>query len=268
MSERESYNPGEFCWVDVAVPNTQAGAEFYKRLLGAEWEAGAERFGGYGMFTQNGKTVFGMGPTMSDDQPPAWTSYVSVEDADATAAKIKEAGGTVAMGPMEIEAAGKMAVCQDPQGAYFGLWEPGETYGAQLVNVVGTWTWNHLTTTSLDEAEKFYSQVFGWRIAGPPPEGQPEGEGNQYFMWHSAGQRWEEGIGGASEMGGDQPDMPPNWSVYLAVEDADSAVETTKEAGGEVIVPVTPVPVGRLAVLIDPQGAVFGIIEPDYPEPR
>lgn len=265
MSERESYNPGEFCWVDLAVPDTQAGAEFYKRLMGVEWEAGAEQFGGYGMFTQKGKTVFGMGPTMSDDQPPAWSSYVSVEDADATAAKIKEAGGAVAMGPMEIASAGKMAVCQDPQGAYFGLWEPGDTYGAQLVNEVGTWTWNQLATSDVEGAERFYNEVFGWKRQ--QPEFVPEDQ--SYSNWAFEDARFDEGIGGVMALEGNFPDgTPPFWIVHHAVPDAAEALETAKDAGGQALTEVIEIPVGKLAAVMDDQGAVFSIIEPDYPEPR
>jgi predicted enzyme related to lactoylglutathione lyase len=268
MSERESYNPGEFCWVDLAVPDPQAAAPYYKDLVGWDWEQGDPQFGGYGMFTLGDSNVAGMGPTMSDEQPPAWSSYVSVEDADATAARIGEAGGSVLMDPMDIADAGRMAVCQDPQGAFFGLWQPGLTHGAQRVNEVGNWTWNQLATTDLEDAERFYSAVFGWKLAGPPPEGQPED--GDYFMWHVADQRWEEGIAGGMRMesGRFPPGVPPHWMVYLAVEDADAAVATTREAGGQVMVEPTEIPVGRLAVMTDPQGAALGVIEPDYPDPR
>ena len=164
MSERDSYEPGEFCFVDLAVPSTEAGAEYYSELLGVDWEQGAEEFGGYGMFTQRGKVVGGMGPLQSDEQPPAWSSYVCVEDADATAAKVKEAGGSVVAEPFDVATAGRMAVLHDPQGAFFSVWQPNETHGAQFVNEVGSWTWNHLTTTDLDGAKKFYGDVFGWEL--------------------------------------------------------------------------------------------------------
>ena len=265
MSKRDSYNPGEFCWVDLAVPSTEAGAEFYNELLGVDWEQGAEEFGGYGMFTQKGKVVAGMGPLQNEEHPPAWSGYISVEDADATAAKVKEAGGTVFVDPFDVATAGRMAVCHDPQGAFFSIWQPGETAGAQLVNEVGTWTWNHLTTTDLDGAKKFYGDVFGWTLE-KAEEAPPE---SPFFMWQVADQKWEEGIGGAMAMGDDVPEgIPPNWSAYFAVENADEAVKTTSEGGGQVVMPVTEIPIGRLAVLIDPQGASLGIIEPNYPEPR
>jgi uncharacterized protein len=268
MSERSEYSPGEFCWVDVSLPDTGAGAEFYRDLAGWDWESGGEETNNYGMFTRDGKIVAGMGPTQSDDQPPAWASYVSVEDADATAARITEAGGTVMIEPFDVLDAGRMAVCADPQGAVFCIWQPKQTHGAELVNEIGSWTWNQLATTDLEAAEKFYSEVFGWKLAGPPPEGQPES--GEYFMWQVDGQRWEEGIAGGMRMEAGQfpPGVPPHWMVYLAVEDAEAAVETTKKAGGQILVEPTDIPVGRLAVMVDPQGAPFAVIQPDYPGPR
>lgn len=266
MSERSEYNPGEFCWVDLAVPDTGAAAEFYKELIGWEWQASEdESAGGYGIFQLKGKNVAGMGPTLDERQPPAWSSYVRVNDADETRDKIKQAGGAVLMDTFDVLEAGRMAVCQDPQGAFFSLWQPNENNGAELVNEVGTWTWNQLATRDLEGAKKFYGDVFGWtleRAEEAPPD-------SPYFMWQVKDQKWEEGLAGAMEMGDEFPaEVPPNWMVYLAVADAEATVKTNTEGGGQLMVPVTEIPVGKLAVLTDPQGAAFGIIEPDYPEAR
>lgn len=267
MSERSSYEPGEFCWVDVSVPSTEAGAEFYNELIGWEWQASEDpNAGGYGLFSNGGKVVAGMGPLQNEQQPPAWASYISVADADETAAKIKQAGGTVMMDTFDVLEAGRMAVCQDPQGAVFCIWQAGVMKGAELVNEVGAWTWNHLTTHDLEGAEKFYGEVFGWSLQAAGQEAAPD---SPFMMWQVAGQKFEEGLGGANEIGPDDPaGMPSNWTAYLSVESAEKAVATTSGGGGQVLVPVTEIPVGKLAVLTDPQGAVFGIIEPDYPEPR
>jgi uncharacterized protein len=265
MSERSGYKPGEFCWVDLAVPSAEAGAEFYNELLGWDWEQGPEEAGGYGMLKSGGKTVGGLGPTQSEQQPPAWSSYVRVADADATAAKVKQAGGTVLMEPFDVLEAGRMAVCHDPQGAFFNLWQPKDAPGSELVNEPGSWTWNQLSTRDLEGAKEFYGGVFGWTLeqAEDAPPGAP------YFMWHVDGQRWPEGMAGAMEMGDAFPaEVPPHWMVYFAVDDAEAAAKTTSEGGGQVTVPVTEIPLGKLAVMTDPQGAAFAVIEPNYPEPR
>lgn len=265
MSERSEYSPGEFSWVDLSVPDPEAAAAFYSELLGWDWEQGGEEVGGYGMFTKDGKVVAGMGPLQDRSQPPVWMSYVTVADADETAERAKRAGGSVVIEPFDVLDAGRMAVLQDPQGAFLSAWQPKRTTGAQLVNEPGSWTWNQLFTDDLDGAKAFYGDVFGWsleRSEEAPPD-------SPYMMWRVDGQRWPEGVAGAMEMGDDFPaGVPPHWMVYLAVEDAGKAVEATERAGGQVILPPMEIPVGKLAGLLDPQDAAFSIIEPDYPEPR
>jgi len=269
MSERTEYAPGEFGWVDLASPDIQASVEFYGRLMG--WEhvpapGSAEQTRGYGYFTYGGKQVAGVGPIMGEGQPPAWSSYVYVADVDETAAKVTAAGGAVLMGPFDIPGeAGRMAVCHDPQGAFFSVWQPNRHRGAELVNEVGAWTWNVLITSDLEAAGAFYGDVFGWRL-----ESRPEAPDNPYKAWHVEGERWPEGLANGAQTGapGIPEGLPPHWQVYLAVQDADRAVQQTRDAGGQVFVEPLKVPVGRIAVMNDPQGAAFAIMEPDFPEPR
>jgi predicted enzyme related to lactoylglutathione lyase len=160
---------------------------------------------------------------------------------------------------------GRMAVWQDGEGAYFSIYQSRGNVGAQLVNEVGSWTWNNLVTRDLGKATDFYGRVFGWR-AEPSPEAPPE---SPYLMWNVEGQRWDEGLAGVSTADSDfPPDVPPHWQVYFAVPSADDAVSKTTAAGGQSTFGPVRIPVGTMAILMDPQGAIFGIVEPDYPEPR
>jgi uncharacterized protein len=266
MSERTEYAPGEFCWVDLASTDFDAAKAFYADLLGWEWDAAdsPEETGGYGFFTFKGKQVCGGGPVQAPGQPSAWSSYVKVEDADEAAAKVKEAGGEVLAQPFELpNESGRMAVCQDAEGAFFAVMQQRAHKGAELVNEIGAWTWNNLMTRDLDRAKDFYGKVFGWEAihneAAPP----------DVLMWQVKGQRWPEGMGGLLKMGPIMPvEVPPHWQVYFLVPDVDAAIETTKGGGGNLLFGPQEVPVGKLAVLTDPQGANFALLEPDYPEPR
>jgi uncharacterized protein len=269
MSERSEYSPGEFGWVDLATPDIDAATRFYGELIGWEAEPGPnpEQTGGYGFFTYKGKPVAGYGGIMGEGQPPAWSSYVYVADADATAKKVADAGGKVVAGPFDIPGgSGRMAVCQDPEGAVFSIFQPQNFSGAQLVNEIGAWTWNQLATRDLEGAKSFYGDVFGWELEhaeGAPPD-------LPFYMWQVEGQKWEEGLAGAMVMGADNmpADTPPHWMVYFCVPDAEAAVEKVKEGGGSVLFGPQRIPVGELAVFTDPQGAAFAVIEPDYPEQR
>jgi predicted enzyme related to lactoylglutathione lyase len=267
MSERTEYAPGEFCWVDLSSTDIDAGKRFYGELLGVEAEAapgGPEVTGGYGFFTKNGKQVAGFGPTMQDGQASAWSSYVNVENADDTAEKVRGAGGQVLFEPMDLpNDSGRMAVCQDPTGAVFSIMQQDQHTGAELVNESGTWTWNNLMTRDLQGAKDFYGQVFGWEAT------HSEEAPSNVLMWQVKGQRWPEGLGGLMGIGTDLPaEMPAHWQVYFTVEDADGSIEQAKQMGGQLAFGPLDVPVGRLAVLVDPQGAPVAIFESHYPEPR
>jgi predicted enzyme related to lactoylglutathione lyase len=264
VSERSGYNSGEFCWVDLGVPDPEAAAEFYGDLIGWERERYEPDPEGYWYLRHNGKLVAGLEGFRSEGQVPAWVGFVRVDDAAQSADKVRAAGGAIITGPLEVPGgAGSLAVCQDTEGAVFALWQPGELNGAELVNEIGCWTWNNLMSRDLDKAKDFYGEVFGWEAT--QSEEQPLG----ILNWQLDGQRWPEGLGGLMKIDSDMPaDTPPHWQVYFAVESADAAVEQTKGAGGQLLFGPIDIPVARMAVLMDPQGAAFAILEPKYPEKR
>lgn len=256
MSERTSYTPGTPCWVDLATPDIEAAAQFYGDLLG--WEVpelpNSAEMGGYRRAKKNGKDVAGMMPLMQEGQPPAWSTYVSVEDADATAAAVTANGGTQVAEPMDVMDLGRMAVFTDPTGAFFGIWQPGTFHGAELVNEYGCFGWNELGTRDVDAAKGFYGQVFGWTTEERPAE-----EIGTYYVWKQG----EDRVGGMMDIGSILPaEIPPHWLVYFTVENCDAAVEQVQSADGSLNSGPMDVEVGRFAVVSDPFGAVFAVMQP------
>jgi predicted enzyme related to lactoylglutathione lyase len=264
MSERTAYRSGEFCWVELASPDVDAAAKFYGDLLGWAREPYEPDPEGYWYFRRGGKLVAGLETLRMEGQVPAWLGYVRIDDVNATAGKVGDAGGTILAEPLDVPGgAGSMAVCQDTEGAAFALWQPGALQGAQLVNELGCWTWNNLLTRDVEAARQFYGQVFGWTAVQPP--GAPD----FIWNWQVDGQRWVEGLAGLMGMGAEMPpDVPPHWQVYLVVESADAAVEKNKAAGGSLIVGPVDIPIARMVTVVDPQGAYVSLLEARYPEPR
>jgi predicted enzyme related to lactoylglutathione lyase len=255
MSERTSYTPGTPCWVELGTPDIEATAAFYGQLFG--WEIpelpNSAELGGYRRAKKDGKDVAGVAPLMQEGQPPAWTSYISVEDADATAAAVKEAGGSVIAEPMDVMDLGRMAIFADPTGAVFGVWQPGTFPGAGLVNEPGALAWNELGTRDPDAAKAFYGAVFGWGTRD-----NDMGEMGTYTEWL----RGEDSIGGMMDVSGRLPDeIPAHWLVYFAVENTDAALETVKSSGGGVSFGPIDIPAGRFAIVTDPHGAAFAVIQ-------
>lgn len=257
MSERTSYAPGTPCWADLGTPDIEAAASFYGGLFGWGVEEGenSEQTGGYRQAMLRGKPVTGVMPLMQEGQPPAWSTYVSVEDAEATAAKVTEAGGTVLAEPMDVMDLGKMAVFADPAGAVFGIWQPGTFIGAEIVNETNAIVWNELNTRDTEGAKAFYGAVFGWNYD------EREFETGKYTSLKSG----EDTVGGMIDITGRVPsEVPAHWLVYFATDDADATIGKAKGSGGELVFgPEDISEVGRIAVLKDPFGAVFALIKPD-----
>ena len=244
------YAPGTPSWVELSSPDVDASAAFYDAVMG--WtasEAGpVEETGGYRMFQQGDNRIAGLMGHMQEGQPTAWATYISVADADATAEKVKAAGGNVIVEPMDVMDIGRMAFFTDPTGAAFGIWQPKSFAGADLVNEPVSLCWNDVMTSDADADKAFYSSVFGWGASSPPFEGAPD-----YTIWDLDGKR----VGGMMPM----KDVPPHWQVCFAVRDADATVSKAKELGATVTAEPMDMPIGRFAGLIDPQGASFTIMQ-------
>lgn len=254
MATRDSYRPGTPSWVDLGSPDPAASAAFYGALFGWTCEEGPPDAGGYRMCLLDGRPAAGIGPSQGEPgEHPWWTTYVSVADVEATTSLVAANGGSVLVPPMGVLTFGRMAVCTDPAGATFSLWQPLEHIGAHVVNEPGALCWNELTTRHLDGAVAFYSAVFGWGAK------RSDAGGGAYVEW----QLDDASVGGALQMGEEfPPEVPDHWMVYFAVGDCGDAARTVRELGGDVSVEPFDIPdVGRAAVVNDPHGAVFTVIE-------
>jgi uncharacterized protein len=272
MAEQDRYIPGVPCWADTSQPDPEAATRFYGGLFGWEFEDAMppDSPARYFMGRIRGEDVAAVSSQMQDTPGPAtWNTYIWVEDADQTAAKVREAGGTVLSEPMDVFDSGRMAVFADPSGAVFAVWQPKEHRGSKVVNEHGSVNFNVLNTRDPEGAARFYGAVFGWEVldgGGSPmwalpaygdflEQRTPGMRKNMADM--GAPPRFEEVVAAMSPLADDQPDTPPHWAITFAVDDADAAAATASELGGEVLVAPFDAPWVRMTILRDPQGAVF-----------
>jgi predicted enzyme related to lactoylglutathione lyase len=271
MPERDGYIPGVPCWADASVPDPEAIAAFYGGLFGWELEEvmGPESDYKYFFARIRGQDVAAVGSIPEGASPMAtWNTYVCVDSAHETAAKVEAAGGTTLREPFDVGDAGRMAVFADPEGAAFCVWQAGRHGGARIVNEHGAVVFNGLHVHDVEEARRFYGAVFGWRTL--------ELEGGQE-MWTMPGygdhleaanpglraRTAEMGVPGFEDVVAsitpipEGQDVPPHWDVTFAVNDADATAVKAGELGGRVIVSPMDVPWARLAVIADPAGATF-----------
>lgn len=265
-----TYPQGVPSWIDARHPDPDAAQAFYGALLGWAFE---ERLppsvpGSYRIATLDGHEV---GAISSGDGPATWTTYIAVDDADATAARVVELGGTAA--PAEDAdaggSAGRSVRCTDPRGAEFGLWQARERLGAQHINAPGGWVFSDLRSTAPDEAIAFYERLFGWRVSdigeGPSTMVRLPGYGDHLAATSDplirerqvgAPEGFADVIGALART----EDGPDDWHVSFSVADRDVAAARTEELGGRLL--------GtwegfwtRAAELQDPQGAVFRVTQ-------
>jgi uncharacterized protein len=279
MIERDDYPAGVPCWIDLIQDDPQATMDFYRALFGWDFEVRtpADAPGTYAFARLDGSIVAAVGGPSSAIDPSGWNSYVRVESADDTAAAVEAHGGKIVAAPEDIPGSGRVAQCADPEGARFGLWQPAELRGVQVVNAPGSWNFSELNAADLEGAARFYHDVFGWEQGSFGMPGDPSGffrmPGYGEFLaerdpavreMHESG-AIPEGFGDAvsilQPLAADSYDPAPHWSTTFAVADADASFARAVEVGAEVVVPPFDTPYTRQSAVRDPQGAVFTISE-------
>lgn len=247
MPTRDSAWPaGTPCWVDYGATDVDAAKAFYAAVLGWAYSGGAPEYGGYLTCEARGRSAAGMAPQADAATPPSWTTYFATDDADASAARITEAGGTVVAPPMDVGPLGRMAIALDPQGNSFGVWQSAEHTGVTIYNEPGSRVWNEAALDDLETAKTFYGAVFGFRFE------EVEGMGG-YTTFATDG----DSLGG---LGAHQPGSPKGWTTCFSVSSTDAAVAAVEQGGGKVTMAAQDTPFGRFAVVEDPWGALFELM--------
>jgi predicted enzyme related to lactoylglutathione lyase len=253
MTEVKDHPAGNFCWVELGTGDSAAAERFYGRLFGWQSREGQVGTGApYTLLSLGSRDVAGL-YELSQAQvtrgiQPHWLSYVRVVEADRAGELVRVFGGSLLSGPTEIPEMGRMAVVADPAGAIFALWQAGRHRGSGLLGVPGAPCWNELLTPDPLAVEPFYKGVFGW-----------EAEVGLGLGDYKIFRNGEQSAAGLASLSGEG--VPPYWLSYFAVEDCDASVAVVRDQEGSVLVEPEEIPtVGRLAVVADPQGAVFAII--------
>jgi uncharacterized protein len=246
VSTQTASRVGTFVWHENVTTDPKRAQEFYTQLFG--WGIEVFKVGEmeYPMISVGGQSHGGF-PTVQEGTPPHWAGNIAVEDVDDTVEKVKSAGGTLIHGPQDLPDVGRFAVFADPQGAVFVAFQSA----GDPPQSAGVFVWDELGTQDVESSERFYNAVFGWTTTDMGEE----------YGGYKLFKNGETDVGGLMKM--PDPSVPSLWSPYVAVEDADATVTKAGELGGATLMGPMDIPnIGRVAVLKDPVGAVFGIIQP------
>jgi hypothetical protein len=242
-------------WVELSTPDVEASRTFYSRIFGWQIDVSPDpQYGGYAMAKLGAHDAAGIGPKQSADAPTAWGLYIGTENVDELAQRVEASGGTVIAPPFDVGDQGRMAVFQDPAGALISAWQPTRMGGFELQGSNG-FAWAELNARSIEKVLPFYERVFGWTTKRSPVPGGPD-----YFEFQVDGKS----IAGGTEL---NPQVPAgtasHWLVYFGTDDVDGTYQKAMRAGGREMLPPQDYPGGRFAILSDPQGGSFGLLQPD-----
>jgi uncharacterized protein len=256
MANIDHFSPGTFCWVELATSDQDSAKKFYSSLLGWHVNDRPMPEGVYTMFQLQGRNA-GAAYMLRKEQrdqgvPPHWGIYIAVANADASAKRAGELGGKIVASPVDVFDIGRMAVLQDTTGAHFCIWQEKRPKAEAIGGVEGTLCWADLMTRDTTRAEKFYSGLLSWTF------GKDEKDPSGYTHIKNG----EEFIGGMPPSKHLDANVPPHWIPYFLVTNCDATIAKAKQLGGKICVEATDLEnVGRFAVLIDPQGAVFAVFQ-------
>jgi uncharacterized protein len=255
MPTVERFAPGEFCWIELATSNQNAAKSFYTALFG--WTVRDVPIGPndiYSLLELQGRVAAAAfaisGSESAAGVPPHWHLYVAVASADEAAKKAAELGGKVVEAPFDVMDRGRAALIQDPTGAFFSVWEANKRAGVGVTGEAGAFCWADLNTPDQGRAKTFYEGLFGWKLT----PGQEKESGYLHIM------NGENYIGGVPAAYQNSADSPPHWLLYFAVADVDATFQQAKDMNARILLPPMGFEgVGQMAILADPQGAVFAL---------
>jgi predicted enzyme related to lactoylglutathione lyase len=225
---------------------------FYGTVFGWTFESAGPEYGGYINVDKDGRRVAGMMANRPETgSPDVWTTYLHTRDINATMAALTAAGGAACMGPMEIPAKGYMGLASDPAGAFFGLWQPLEHHGFELIGEAGSPVWHQLTSRDYRAAVDFYRKLLGWRT--------DQVSDSDEFRYTTA---WfgDQQLLGVMDGAAFLPEgVPSHWTIFFGAEDVDKTLQVITENGGAVLRGAEDTPYGRLAAATDPMGVMFNL---------
>ncbi len=255
---RERWPEGTPGWVDLAVRDVEAARRFYTGLFGWDLVDTGPDYGNYLIAHVGGEPVAGVGPLPPGmaGTPCVWTTYLAVDEVDATAGKVGAAGGQLVVPAGDVGDSGRMAIATDPTGAAFGLWQAGTNTGANRVNEHGCMIWNEVAVTDYEAARRFYTEVFGYTY---------EDLGDERFTYATVAKdgRTVAGIGVVGDMG--PSETPSHWRTYFAVDDMTAALKAVADLGGTVLVDPWETPFGTMAPVQGPNGEALVLNQPTPP---
>jgi predicted enzyme related to lactoylglutathione lyase len=252
----QEHHVGKVIFVELVTPDLAAAKQFYAGLFG--WTFSDIQFGGrdYAEASLDGRPVAGLiqkDVPAGEHRQPAWLTFIAVHDVDAAKIIALQHGAKVLFEPHSVPNRGRQAVFADPQGATFAVLASSSGDPPDVLAAPGEWIWSSLITRDPDADAAFYQTLFDYEVFDLPAD-----EGAQHLLLASDNYA----RASANTLPANRPNAHPHWLNYVRVEDADKMTAKVVELGGRVLVePRVDRHGGKVAVVADPLGAPFGLLE-------
>ena len=245
--------PGKFIWADLVTDDANAAMNFYGQVF--NWN-----FKPYGNYVIVGNDMHPMGGIIQKARPannskarPRWFPYMSVSNVGEAEAKVKNSGGKVLQATTTFPKRGAQAIFADPEGAVFGVMKSNSGDPQDYLAGSGDWVWIQLLSRNARDAGEFYRKLGGYTVT----ENTQANRVNDYILVSKGYARAT-----VRTLTSSHPDANPTWLLFVRVEDIAKTIERAKLYQGSVLIEPRPdLFDGKVAVLADPTGAIFGILQ-------
>lgn len=248
-------HPGKFQWADLFADDAAKEAAFYADLLG--WTSIESERNHHRVFLLKKSdgtiaSVVQRSAKRRDQAPARWIGYAATDDLAAALQRVTDGGGKIVAKARAVPQRGEQAIVTDPQGAVFGLIHSSSGDTPDFQPEPGELVWAELFTATPKSAAPFYEKIFHYQSAVDPDHA----DGNHLLL--ADGEIARAGIAPSPPWEDDTPD----WLIFFCVDDVDRAAEKATGLGAKVVVrPHESKHGGRVAVVVDPQGGLFGLLE-------
>jgi hypothetical protein len=252
----QEHHVGKVIFAELVTPDLAAAKQFYGGLFGWTFRDIQSAKAEYAAASLEGHPVAGLihkELSPGEHSQPAWLSFIAVRDVDATRDLAVQHGARVLFPPRSVQDRGRQAVFADPQGAVFAVLASSSGDPPDVLAEPGEWIWSSLITRDPDSGAAFYQTLFDYEVFALPAD-----EGAQHLLLATDNYA----RASANSWPANKPNVHPHWLNYVRVEDADKTVAKAVALGGRILVePRLDRHGGKVAVIADPAGAAFGLLE-------
>jgi len=247
---------GKVIWLDLVTPDMAGAKRFYGELFGWTFQDVSKGRTPYCVASLNGTPVGGLVQRAigaGERRQPAWLTFLSVTDVEQAKQTVLGNGGKVLSEPRSYPQRGRQAVFADPQGAVFAVLQSSSGDPPDVLAQPGQWIWSSLLAGDPNKDAAFYRAVFAYQVFD-----QIRDDGVEHVLLASN----DYARASVNALPPGSSGLHPHWLNFVRVVNTADSVAKVKALGGQVLVaPHLDRHGGSIAVVADPSGAPFGLLE-------